>query len=194
MLNFCCTQLFDKIPKKVSLCFCHLCCLFELWILRVVICCTSPYGEHDIYYLLHATDALVVFHLTMSSPFLCVFDNDRVICYWWVIIFLHSTSLCDPFDNCSVLNYSSLVCFHLLGFIGPLFWIWTNITLFGLIFVFNYFWVFGWRNCGAWTLIFSWRELSHHCHIISTSSEWMGQHLRPISDIFVILQPIMANL
>ena len=44
-----------------------------------------------------------------------------------------------PFDSCSVLNCSSLVCFHLLGFIGPLFRIWTNFTLFGLIFVFNYF-------------------------------------------------------
>ena len=44
-----------------------------------------------------------------------------------------------PFDSCSVLNCSSLVCFQLLGFIRPLFRIWTNFTLFGLIFVFNYF-------------------------------------------------------
>jgi len=44
-----------------------------------------------------------------------------------------------PFDSYSVLNCSSLVCFHLLGFIGPLFQIWVNFTLFGLIFVFNYF-------------------------------------------------------
>jgi len=32
-----------------------------------------------------------------------------------------------------MLNYLSLVCFHLLGFIGPLFQIWVNFTLFGLI-------------------------------------------------------------
>jgi len=44
-----------------------------------------------------------------------------------------------PFDSCSVLNCSPLVCFHLLGFIGPLFLIWVNFVLFGLIFVFNYF-------------------------------------------------------
>jgi len=44
-----------------------------------------------------------------------------------------------PFDSCLVLNCSSLVCFHLLGFIGPLFGIWVDFTLFGLIFVFNYF-------------------------------------------------------
>jgi len=35
----------------------------------------------------------------------------------------------------------------------------------------------GEANFGAWTLIFSWRESPHHCHIISTSfprhqSEW----------------------
>jgi len=45
-----------------------------------------------------------------------------------------------PFDSCSMLNYLFLVCFHLLGFIGPLFQIWVNFTLFGPIFIFfNYF-------------------------------------------------------
>jgi len=48
-------------------------------------------------------------------------------------------ALAYPFDSCSVLNYSSLVCFHLLGFIGPLFQIWVIFALFGLIFIFNYF-------------------------------------------------------
>jgi len=44
-----------------------------------------------------------------------------------------------PFDSCLVLNCLSLMCFHPLGFIGPLFRIWVNFTLFGLIFIFNYF-------------------------------------------------------
>ena len=44
-----------------------------------------------------------------------------------------------PFDSCSVLNCLSLVCFHLLGYSESLFRIWVNFTLFGLIFVFNYF-------------------------------------------------------
>jgi len=44
-----------------------------------------------------------------------------------------------PFDSFSVLNCLSLVCFHLLGFIGLLFRIWVNFTLFDLILVFNYF-------------------------------------------------------
>jgi len=44
-----------------------------------------------------------------------------------------------PFDSCLVLNCLSLMCFHLLGFIEPLFRIWINFTLFGIIFVFNYF-------------------------------------------------------
>ena len=47
------------------------------------------------------------------------------------------------FDSFSVLNCLFLVCFHLLRFIGPLFRIWVNFKLFGLIFVFNYFLVFG---------------------------------------------------
>jgi len=32
-------------------------------------CCTSPCGENDIYYLLRVTGALVVFHLTMVHIF-----------------------------------------------------------------------------------------------------------------------------
>ena len=101
--------------------------------------------------------------------------------FWWVIIFPIPLAFVYPFDNCPVLNCSSLVCFHLLGFIGPLFWIWVNFTLFGLIFVFNYFQVFGWSNFGAWTLIFSWRELPHHCHIISTS---FSRHLSKWANIW----------
>jgi len=35
--------------------------------MRVVMCCTSSYGENDIYYLLRAIGALVVFHLTETN-------------------------------------------------------------------------------------------------------------------------------
>ena len=44
-----------------------------------------------------------------------------------------------PFHSVLVLNCVSLVCFHRFGFIRLLFPIWVNFTLFGLIFVFNYF-------------------------------------------------------
>jgi len=29
-------------------------------------CCTSPFGENNIYYLLHAIGALAIFHLTIT--------------------------------------------------------------------------------------------------------------------------------
>jgi len=34
-------------------------------------CCTSPCGENDIYYLLRATGALAVFHLTIVTHTSC---------------------------------------------------------------------------------------------------------------------------
>jgi len=44
----------DKNTKRVlvSLYFCDLCYLIELWIARIVMCYTSSCGENYIYYLL----------------------------------------------------------------------------------------------------------------------------------------------
>jgi len=73
----------------------------------------------------------------------CIRDATMVLLKHKLLLGLFSTSLCVPivypFDSCSLFNCLSLVCFHLLGFIGPLFQIWVNFTLFGLIFVYNYF-------------------------------------------------------
>jgi len=67
-------------------------------------------------------------------------------CKWWhhhssdeSLFSFIPVALMYSFDSCSVLNCSPLKCFHLLGFIGPLFQIWVNFALFGLIFLFNYF-------------------------------------------------------
>jgi len=53
------------------------------------------------------------------------------------LFFFITLAFVYPFDSFSVLNCLSLVCFYLLGFIGPLFRIWVNLTLFGLILLFN---------------------------------------------------------
>ena len=71
-----------------------------------------------------------------------------------------------PFDSCSVLNCSSLVYFHLLGFIGPLFQIWTNFTLFGLIFCFLI--IFRYLGEAIWELGHQYSVEESH-HIIATS-------------------------
>jgi len=43
--------------------------------------------------------------------------------------------LCTLLDGCLVLNYIYLVHFLVLGFIGPIIQIFTNLDLLGLIFV-----------------------------------------------------------
>jgi len=82
----------------------------------------------------------------------------------------------------------------LLGFIGPLFRIWNNFTLFGLIFVFNYF-------LGIWVKHFWSLDINiqlkrvatsfpHHFHVSRVNGSTFEAH----SGIFVILQLIMAVL
>ena len=75
--------------------------------------------------------------------------------------------------------------FRLLGFIRPLFRILVNFTLFGLIFIFNYFRYLGGENFGAWTFILRSREI---CHVISTSLS----RLRHVSQPIYVIEPTFS--
>ena len=55
------------------------------------------------------------------------------------LFFLIPLPFCAHLEFCLVLNCLLLVHFPQLGFIGPFFWILSNLTLIGLIFLSNYF-------------------------------------------------------
>jgi len=101
----------------VSICLCRVClsCVF----LSLLLCLWCPCFA-------------LLFNFAQECKRVSVVDFDESLFSSIPLAFVY------PFYSCSVLNCSSLVCFHLLGFIEPLFRIWTNFTLFSL-FVFNYF-------------------------------------------------------
>jgi len=66
-------------------------------------------------------------------------DLISIIVSYESLFSLISFSFCAHLDGYLVFNCLLLVHFHLLSFIGPLFWILINLALIGLIFVSNYF-------------------------------------------------------
>jgi len=89
-----------------------------------------------------------------------------------------------PFDSCLVLNCLSLVCFHLLGLIGPLFQIWVNFTLFVLIFalIFLGIWVKQFWSLHIYLKVK--RELPHDFNVIATYAPCQSTYPRHWANIF----------